>query len=229
MLRTLVIFLAMFVTAAGAEDLQRTISVSGKGIVSMAPDRATVQLGVEAQERTAREALSSNSQLMRQVLDVLIKEGVAKSDMQTTQISLFPRFENRSSNRSPTVVGYNAQNTVSITVNDISSLGSVLDKVSEAGGNRIHSISFGLKDREAPTNEARRKAVKEAMETAQLYAETAGVELGEVLSISELPAGDSPRGNFPMARAESMAMDVPIAEGELTISAQVHLVFSIGD
>lgn len=229
MQRFLVAFFIFIASPSFADDPMRTISVTGIGSTSATPDKATIHLGVEAQARTAREALSINSNVMEAVLDILKLQGVADSDMQTTQISLFPRFENRNSNRQPTVVGYNAQNTVQVTVQDIEGLGSILDKVSEAGGNRIHSISFGLKDRETPMNEARKRAVKNAMEKAELYASAAGVTLGPVLSISDSTQIGSPRGNFPMARAESMAMDVPIAEGELTLSAQVHLILSIDD
>lgn len=227
MLRILVTCLGLFAFPAVAETPTRTISVTGIGTVHATPDQATIRLGVQAQARTAREALASNTETMQRVIKVLVDQNIDEKDMQTTQLALYPQFENRTPNRAPAVIGFTAQNNIMVTVQHISSLGLILDQVSQAGGNRIDSISFSLKDRETPMNEARRRAVKDGIAKATLYAGETGVTLGALQMLSDSRGTGLPQNNFGMARAESLAMDVPIAEGELALTAQVHMIFVI--
>ena len=207
-----------------AEDTEHTISVTGVGTVTTVPDIARVRLGVSSDARTAREAMAQNSTAMAALLDVLGKENVALQDIQTTNLSLFPSFENRTPGKSPTVVGYRAQNLVTLLVRDLPNLGRILDQVTQVGGNLIQSIQFDRNETDALMDEARREAVLDAKARAELYAQTAGIAVGPVISITE--GGDLSRPQ-PMAMARAEAMDVPIAEGQLTLSARVHVIFLI--
>ena len=220
------VFLA-FSTPLFAEESEHTISVTGVGTVTATPDIAEVNLGVTHDARTANEALFRTSEAMREVLEILVKEGVLETDIQTRDLSLFPSFENRTPGRPPTVIGYRAQNTVAIKIRNIDNLGEILDGVSHAGSNLIQSIQFGLDDSESLMNEARKAAILNARERAELYAQSAGIAVGQVISISE-SGGFSPSPRT-MARAqmEAMSMDVPVAQGELALRATVHVVYLI--
>jgi len=219
--------LLLFSVPAFAEETEHTISVSGVGTVTTTPDIAIVRLGVATDARTAREALSRTSQAMQNVLDILADEGVLPADIQTTDLSLFPSFENRTPGKPPAVVGYRAQNMVSITVRDLTGLGRVLDKVSEGGSNLIQSIQFDRDNTDDLMNAARKAAIMDARAKAELYAAAAGISVGSVISISEAGGfGPSPR-NMARGQMESMVMDVPVAEGELSLSATVQVVFLI--
>jgi len=177
------VFLA-FSTPLFAEESEHTISVTGVGTVTATPDIAEVNLGVTHDARTANEALFRTSEAMREVLEILVKEGVLETDIQTRDLSLFPSFENRTPGRPPTVIGYRAQNTVAIKILN-------------------------------------------AKERAELYAQSAGIAVGQVISISE--SGGSSPSPRTMARAqmEAMSMDVPVAQGELALRATVHVVYLI--
>ena len=209
-----------------ADEDDHTISVSGTGTVEAVPDIAHIDLGVASDARTANEALRRNSESMAEVYKILSDQGVASTDIQTTEISLSPNYDTSISGRAPSIIGYRARNMVAITVRDLPNLGSVLDKVSEAGSNLIRSIRFGLNDTTELMNKARQEAVEDAKSKAALYAQSAGIDVGDVISISE-QRGRSP-APMGMARMESsMALDVPIAGGELSLSATVHVVFLI--
>lgn len=213
-----------------AAEQQPQLSVTGEGVVEAAPDMATVSLGVYSEARTADAALAENNRNMAAVLEGLRAAGIAERDLQTSGLSLNPRWDNRSnSNNRPQIVGFMASNQLSVRVRDLGSLGALLDQLVGTGANRLNGVTFGLQDPRPLQDEARAAAVKDAMAKAALYAEAAGVKLGPIQSLSE--AGGASPQPMAMARMEmAMASDaVPIAAGELSLRAQVSMVFAIGD
>ncbi len=206
------------------------ISVTGEGRAEAAPDMASIRIGITARAPTAAEALAETSEAVRATLDRLDAAGIAPRDRQTTGLSLQPDHDyGRNSTREPRIVGYTAQNGVSIRVRDLSVLGELLDAVVADGANRLDGLSFGLADPGPVLDSARRRAVADARSRAELYAEAAGVTLGPVLSISD---GRSSGPIMPMMRADQPMMAeaaVPIAEGEVEMTAQVQIVFAIAE
>ncbi|SHH69662.1 SIMPL domain-containing protein [Cognatishimia maritima] len=205
------------------------IVVQGRGVVEQAPDMATLMLGARYQAYTAREAMDQVNQRTQAAIDIMLRLGVEPRDMQTGNLYLNPVWE-RGDNRIDVarIKGYEAGNQLSVKIRDLSLLGQALDEMVSDGVNAFNGLSFGLQDPTEATNEARRRAVEDAVAKAELYADAAGVELGAIRSISE--GGISmPQPRF-IARAE-MAMDsgVPISEGELSTQATVSIVFEIAD
>jgi len=203
------------------------ITVQGRGTVEQAPDMAVISLGARFQAFTAKEAMSEVTKRTQAALDIMERLGVEPRDMQTGSLYLNPVWEH-GNNRIDVarIKGYEAGNQMRVRIRDLSILGSALDEMVSDGVNAFNGLSFALQDPSQAMDEARRKAVADAVSKAKLYAEAAGVELGQVLSISE--GGISvPQPRF-MARAE-MAMDsgVPVAAGELSTQATVSIVFNI--
>jgi uncharacterized protein YggE len=222
----LAIMLAMPVLA---DTPLRQITVTGQGAIEVAPDMATITVGVTTEAKTAVDALEKNSTATTTVLDRLSILGIDPRELQTRNLSLSPRWTNRSSSvdGSPEISGFVATNTITVRVRDLPKLGEVLDAVVRDGANTFHGLSFGLQEPRPATDEARKQAVADAIAKATLYAQAAGVALGDVLSISEDRAASQPFGGMEMVR---MASDVvPVAEGELMIGASVTMVFAIAD
>ena len=115
---------------------------------------------------------------------------------------------------------------VSATIRDLDGIGAVLDHVITAGGNQINGLRFGLTEREAAMDEARRLAVADARRKAELYAEAAGITLGPILSISEAGGRVTPQNEMMVARASGG--QVPVKGGELSVTATVSIVWEIG-
>jgi len=117
---------------------------------------------------------------------------------------------------------------VTVRVRALDSLGGVLDAAVGQGANNLYGLSFGLQEPEPKLDEARRDAIADARRKAELYALAAGVTLGEVVSISEQTGYDRP---MPEMRAASFAKDsgVPVAEGELSLTASVTVVYDLND
>jgi uncharacterized protein len=217
--------LAFVATTAAAAEVPREIVVTGEGLVEVAPDMATVTAGVESQGDTAGATLAANAEAMRAILAALEAAGVERRDIQTSQLSLQPVYRPQNGDDwTPEVIGYVARNTVAVRVREIGEVGSVVDATSEAGANRIDGITFGIDDMRPHLDEARGDAVRNAREKAELYADTAGVTLGEVLGIRETQPIDRP---YPMMARAEMAMDGAVAEGTLEVTAMVEMVFAI--
>lgn len=225
LLGPLAVVLIALAGPVAAQDTPPTITVTGEGQVEAAPDMATIRLGVTSEGRAAREAIDANSRAMAAVLERIGAAGIEERDVQTQGFSVNPRWENRA-NEAPRILGFVARNQVMVRLRDLNALGPLLDEVTRDGANTFDGLSFGLQDPVPAQDAARRAAVVDAKRKAELYAEAAGVTLGPLVSLDE--GGAAPRP-VPMARAEmALAMDsVPVASGELGITAKVRLVYAI--
>lgn len=212
-------FLALPMAALGAPHL----TVTGEGQVAAAPDMATVTLGVTTQADTAQAAMQANSTELTRVMERLSGAGIAEADIQTTGLQLNPNWvQTEGATRS--IDGYTAENMLTVRVRQMDGLGGVLDAAVSDGANTLNGISFDLADPKPVMDEARKRAVEDALDRARQLAEAAGVTLGQIVSISEGGAVSVPG---PMYRMEASA--VPVAGGEVTRNAQVTVVFDIGE
>ena len=219
----IVALLALAGGAALAEESGR-LTVTGEGRVAAAPDMATVRFGVTVREKTAQAALAAASRAMEKVLARVREAGIEPRDIRTDALSLSPLWSERGSGQTRRITGYVASNQLTVRVRDLPSLGGLLDAVTASGANTFNGLSFALSEPGPALDEARRRAVADAMARARLYAEAAGVRLGPLLELTETG------GLAPPIRARQMAMAaeaVPVAEGELVVRAGVTMVFAI--
>jgi uncharacterized protein len=205
----------------------RTLNIAGNAEVHAVPDAALVSTGVVSESETAAAALKANSAALAKVFDAMRASGVEPKDLQTSGLSLEPRYyrpDKPSATDRPRIIGYTAANEVTLRVRDLGKLGDLLDKVT--GANRIDGIGFIVSNQESLLDEARRKAVADAKDKADLYARAAGFTLGKVMSLTE-ESVPSPR---PMAaRAMAASAPVPVEAGEMTLSVRVRVVWSLAD
>jgi hypothetical protein len=214
--------------AAADEDTPRRLVVNGTGEASARPDLAVISAGVVVQAETASAALADNTRAMNAVLEQLRGSGLPAEDVQTSQFSVTPLFDNRRPDpdtiEPPRIVGYQVSNQVTARVRGLDQLGAILDGLVSAGANSINGPWFEIAEPEQLQDQARDAAVADAIAKAERYAAAAKVELGEVISIEEGGSYAPPR---PMMRAEAMAADVPIAPGQTEVSASVTMTFAI--
>lgn len=201
------------------------IVVTGQGRAAAAPDTALLRLGAQAEAEEASAALDAASEEARRLIEALRGAGVAESDIQTSELSLFPRYGEAAPGEDAAVLGYVAANLVTARVRDLDRLGAVLDAAAEAGVSRIDGLSFDLADRGPLMAQARGRAVSDARAAAETLAEAAGLDLGAVLRIEDAPGASLPFAGDMALRAE--AASVPVAPGELEATAQVRMVFGI--
>jgi uncharacterized protein YggE len=227
---TAALFLAVAPASAQTASA-RTLNIAGSGEVHAAPDAALISTGVVTEGDTAAAALRANSAAVAKVVDAIRSFGVEAKDVQTIGLSLEPRYyrpDKPSTTDKPHIIGYTAANAITVRVRDLGKLGDLIDKVAVAGANRIDGIQFIVSNQEGLLDEARRKAVTDAKDKADLYARAAGFTLGKVMSLTEESGSPVPR---PLGRAAAMsaAAPVPVEAGEMTLSVRVRLVWSLAD
>lgn len=211
----------------------RLVSVTGEGSVEAVPDIASVVIGVVSQAKTAREAVSENTAATEAVLGSLKEAAIEPRDIATSGFSVQPRYNyQRNGGETPKIEGYEARNSLTVRVRDLTKLGTILDAVVTTGSNQIGGISFDVADRTPLLDKARAEAVADARRKAEIYVGAAGVKLGRVLSIE---AGQQrwvqPRGLPMAARADALTASapVPIEAGEQTFRATVDVVWELVD
>jgi uncharacterized protein YggE len=206
----------------------RTITISGQGEAKAAPDEALLSAGVTTQARTAAAALSANTRAMNAVFETLRKAGIQDKDMQTSGFSVSPQYSN---DKGPQrVTSYEVSNNVSVTVENLSSLGATLDALVSSGANNIGDIAFGFRDPKGLMQKARAAAVVDAISRANVIAKAAGVTLGPITSISENGGNyDAPRPMYRMmsAMAATVASPAPVAAGQESLSDSVSITWEI--
>ena len=210
------------------------ISVVGEAVVRGRPDMAVLMLGVVSDARTAGEALSANSEAMRRIIDTLKSEGLESRDLQTANFSVEPLYsqppEDQQTSFEPKIVGYRIRNELTITIRDLSRVGALLDRSVTLGANSVSGPLFTIADPAGLEDQARRAAVRNALDKGRLYAEAAGIPLGPITRIEERPTQfPPPMPMGAMARQEAADSAVPIEGGELSFRAQVFVSWRIAD
>lgn len=209
--------------------MPRNIALTGHGEVRMAPDLASINVGVLSQAATAAEALAANGVSMNAIFASLKAAGIAEKDMQTSNFMVQPRYDyNNQNNQPPKLIGYDVSNNVTVTVRKIETLGSVLDQVVKSGSNVVNGIQFSITRPEVAQDEARKLALADARHKAEIYATAANVKLGNILTLSEGTVFQPPVPmQAKMMRGEGMASDTPIAAGEQVLAIDVNVVWQI--
>lgn len=220
------VLLGVLLSGPLAAQEQRTVTVTGEGQVTAVPDIAVVRIGVTSDAGTAAEALASNSTAMERVMSRLTEAGVEERDLQTATLNLGPRYADQRDG-APVVAGYIAQNILSVRVRDLDALGDILDAAAGDGANTFEGLSFGMAEPQPLNDEALRVAVADARRKAEILAGEAGVTLGEVVTVDA--GGGAPPQPMDMAFGRMAAESVPVARGEMEISATVRAVFAIGE
>ena len=213
-------------TAGEAAFRATTLALSAYGEVKLAPDQATISLGVTTDAATAQAAMQANAQQMGQVLAALRGAGVAVRDVQTAQIGVEPQYAYEQ-NLPPRLTGYRATDQLSVTVRDLARLGATVDAAVSAGANQAGGVSFGLADPTAAEDAARGAAVKALTAKAQLYAQATGYRLLRLVSLQEGGGGGMPSAPMPMAAARFEKAETPVAPGELRVRIDVTGLYEL--
>jgi hypothetical protein len=227
---------AVSVQASGSS--QAGIWVSGQGTVSLEPDLALLNIGVESMKRTVAEARDEAARAMDAILKVLSARGIEGRDVQTRFFNISPRYEYREvidegfrTNRQ-VLVGYQVNNSVAIKIRDLDAAGDVIDDVVAAGGDavRINGISFTVEDPKPFMAQLREDAVNDALAKARHFARLTSVSLGRLVFISE-SGGAVPQSRGFEDRAFALAApafeSTSISGGELELRMTVQAVFDI--
>ena len=226
---------AVLLSACGLMEAQgvsptseRYIRVSGSGEVAVVPDIAYINIGVHSEAEDVSSALEANNTQATKLTEALQAEGIEAKDIQTTNFNVYPqtRYDNMGQ---PVGTSYVVDNTVYITVRDLTKLGKLLDSAISAGANNIYGISFDIADKETVLAQACELAIKDAEAKAKSVATVAGVTLGQILSIDvSTPTYTQPYYGYGMGGgAEGLKTSVPVSAGQIVVTYTATLNYAI--
>lgn len=195
--------------------MKRTVSVVGSATVSVEPDCARLDCGVQVRGSNAQDALRRSNEAMQAIIDALGRNGIDPGDIRTTGPNLHPGEK-----------GYFGGNEVAVTVRALDTLGGVIDSVALAGGPNLtmHGVSFSVSDPGAHLPAVRRAAMDAACAIATELATAGGAALGDVLTINESSGHRAP---VPMAAGMRMMNSTPVEAGTQDIRVDVEVTYRL--
>ena len=230
---TILIIVAVALSACSAsiqlgQAQPRNISVTGNAQVILAPDIAYVSIGVHSEAKTATEAVASNNTQTQAVIDAIKAQGVDAKDIQTTNFSVYQQEKFAPTGESLGTF-FMADNTVYVTIRDITKIGDILDAAISAGANTVYGITFDVQDKEAALATGRDQAMADAQAQAEQLVKAAGATLGDVQSISYYSSSPSPiyYDNKVAPAGVGGGGSVPISTGQLTLTVSVSVVYGM--
>jgi hypothetical protein len=211
-----------------------TLTVGGRGEVSVAPDRAVLSLGAVTQAAKASEAQSQVNQVVRNIIKSIKSLGVADKNIATIDLSIYPVYGNQQpepqgQNTQPAIRGYRASNIIRVQIEKLENLGAIIDAGLNAGANRIEALLFDLKDDREHRTQALRLATEEADAKANAIAKAMEVEIVGIKQISE--TGISlvrPQMNSGRVFSAKTAA-TPVQTGQVRVEASLTVTYYITD
>lgn len=216
--------------SAETSEATRTITVTGVGHVAVVPDELGFQLSVSVLRDDLDQAMNDGNSAMQSVIDTLTSAGVADKDVQTTDVSLYPEYGHRRG-EPRTLRGYRVNQTVSVTVDDLTKASDVVAAALAAGGEGVSldGLQLQVSDQDGKLEPARSDALDQAKAKAEEYAAHAGQELGDIVRISEAAdqAYDRDLAYASAADGAAEAAPMPLAPGEQDLTANVLVVYEL--
>ena len=222
------------VTLSTTSD-KRTVTVSGTGVATIAPDIARFSVGVQEQGTNLTEVQGTVAQKTDTIITALVKSGLDRSkDLQTSGYTVQPIYD-YPKDKAPVVSGYRVANTINATVRgldkDPNKVGPIIDAAVQAGANNIGSILFTLSDPEQAGKVARDDAMKNAQAKADALAQAGGAKLGMVITVSDQSATPPTPREVPVAAAApasgAAAPPTQIQPGETSVTVTVNVTYSL--
>ncbi|HEY0765271.1 MAG TPA: SIMPL domain-containing protein [Pyrinomonadaceae bacterium] len=214
----------------GSGDNRRVtrVMVAGDSIIQAQPDTAILTISVVTQARNALDAQQQNATQTDAVVRALKAAAGAGAEIKTSGYSLQPQRVYKE-NQPPTISGYEARNSVTVTTGDLKKVGAIIDAAAQAGSNEVQGIGFTLRQDRPARDRALSEATREAVSKAQVIAQALGGHVVRIIEVQE--EGFQQRPPVPILQAEAYAMKAsvatPIEVGTLDISSRVQLIAEV--
>jgi len=221
---------SLFVSTACAKKPNRTtkVTVAGEAFTKAEPDAAVLILSVVTQSPQAITAQQENARKSDAVANAVKAIAGANAEIKTSDYTLQPQYDYRN-NRLPKIIGYNARNSVLVTMTDLKSVGAIIDAASSAGANSIDNVSFVLRQTSPARGEALSDATRQAMNKAQAIAQALGGRVSRIVEESESATVMEREMEYRenMQDTATRQSTTPIASGQLNIKSNVQLIVEI--
>lgn len=213
-----------------SKEKMRTISVRGDGVIATTPDQVRLTVQVNTQAQTASAAMRSASGRTQEILSLLKSMGVDEKNIQTSRVNVSPTYDYSKQIQPPPIIAYNSSNDFSVLFKGklMEKVGEFMDKAVVAGASGFGGLQYEASKQRELEREALTKAAADAKARAEVLAKELDAKLGQVVNITENVSSGGP---VPLVAMRSMAMDAssaaPVMSGELSIRAEVNVVFEL--
>jgi len=212
----------------GIADRQApSIMVSATDKASATPNLVTADLGVTNSASTAEKAGSDNAAKTNQIIEAIKAMGIDAKDIQTSNYSVNPSYDY--DNSPYKVVGYDANETITVKIRKTEDAGSVMNKALSLGATNINGLQYTVEDPAAVEAEARQNAIAKAYEQGAAIATAMHAKLGHVISYSEYDNSPGPMYFDKMMASDSASngMVPSLQPGQTEVSKTVSIEFAI--
>ncbi|MCW8108461.1 SIMPL domain-containing protein [Alteromonas ponticola] len=204
------------------KNVPSTIQVQGHGVIDAVPDAFSITFIIEAKGQVVAKLNKQVEADLSQVVDFLLKEGVAARQIQSMQVRLTPGYESTPQGHREN--GFVLSREVTLTHSELKDYDNLIDGILSRGVTRIQQFDFVITDQAAYYKQALTAAVHDAKQRAMLLSKELGVKLGGVAQISEsgsyMPVS---RSSYKMMQAEA----APSLPGQQSVSANINVTFLI--
>ena len=205
------------------------IAAQGTVVVTAAPDMVTVTANASVSGRSVADAQEGMNAIVQSATQKLLDLGVEEKDIVTTSYTYNPTYDYKYdyNSETPTVNGYQADHTLSITCKDVDMLDSVIGVVTDCGMSEIYNVEYDVSNRSELYRQALKAAIEEAAAKAEGMAEAAGMTIDHLESVTENTGFDEHTVST-YDGAVSMKADAAgtgIRSGSVSVTASVTAVY----
>ncbi len=210
-----------------AKPAKKTLNVTGQGIVKVSPDIAYITLGVVTENENARVAQQKNAEIMDRVTSSVKDAGISERDIKTVNYNINPKYNYIKDSGENRIVGYMVNNSIQLTVRDISKTAAIIDTATGSGANMSSNVSFAASDYDKYYKDALKSAIENGKGKAQTMAEALGITINAPSTVTENPVNSIPVYGMGMASGAKYdaAYSTPISSGAIEIRANVSISY----
>ena len=220
------LLLAITIQAQEQKSQVPQISVTGEGKIKIVPDQAIINVGFQNSGKDAKEVKSLNDEVIDKVIKYLKKMGIPSTDYKTNNVSLYRSYDYEKKKHN-----FQANQTLSITLKDLSKYDEIMMGLNDNGVNTVNGVEFKSSKLEDYQREARKKAMLDAKQKAADYVSVLGQKVGKALLITDNSQSYFPqpmyKGNMMAMAAESADTRETLAVGEMEITTNVSVTFAL--
>jgi hypothetical protein len=207
----------------------RTITVSGEGKTSIAPDLATITFSVVSQGDKPEEIQKANTTKINKAIAFVKEQGVKAEDIKTTGYNMYPRYKYDKDSGESSISGYELSQSVTVKIRALDKASIIVGGLTSTGINQIGSLEYSVENPEAQRARAREEAFANARQKAMEMSYANGVSLVRVINFSE-QAGMYPTPYYGVMEAKSGmggAVTPDLQPGSEEVKIQVSVTYEI--
>jgi len=228
-MKKFILILCLFNITTNISAQSSTVTVEGKAEVSVTPDQAILNLGVEMEGRDLSAMTKRVAETTNAFLKLTDDMNIKRNDVMTSGVNINPkyRYENKTGRR--IFDGYSISRSIQVDIKNINQLGSIIERSVEQGINNISAPIFRVSPEDQIIQSLHSLAVEDALKRAGALVDPLNATVGKALKID---ASTMQSIAPPMMEMRALDMNSSMAEqsysvGQIKFNQSVLATFEI--